>query len=560
VGRNPPEDADHEKPARKLMLHQAIYNTSGLCYSLGIRDVVLSPGSRNAPLTLSFARNEKLRSWSVPDERSAGFIGLGMAQQSGKPVAICCTSGTALLNYAPAVAEAFYRELPLIVLSADRPPELIDQRDGQTIRQFDVLKNHVKASIQMPVVTDDATALEYQQALHAAVQFAQFLPKGPVHINIPFREPFYPKTGEVFSFDTYPDASVSAPEFPVWEGSLPEGKKILVLVGQQAPNAYLNEQLQIIENEAIIIRYPLNNLDVEGAAHLDLFLRDQPELRPDVLITSGLSVLSKRLKNYLRNHPPELHWHFDPAGVKVDTYLTNPTIIRGHLADWLKANPVKGNREFVNLWKAQSNRVTQALQSLLPKSAWSESFAARAVMDSLPEGSEFHLANSMPVRFADFFGVKPGVTNWCNRGTSGIDGSTSTAVGHALLSDKLNVLFSGDVAMLYDRNAFFHHHAVPNLRIVVSNNQGGGIFRLIDGPSALPELETWFETRHQRTCEYLCAESGIDYLTARNADELAQALRHFYQPSEKPRLLEIFTDPVQNVTEFRNLTRYIHET
>ncbi|MEP5613335.1 MAG: 2-succinyl-5-enolpyruvyl-6-hydroxy-3-cyclohexene-1-carboxylic-acid synthase [Cyclobacteriaceae bacterium] len=544
------------------MLAPVVYNTSEICWAHGVRHVVLSPGSRNAPLTVSFARNDKVEKWVIPDERSAGFIALGIAQKLQQPVVLCCTSGTALLNYAPAIAEAFYREIPLIVLSADRPHEMVDQRDGQTIRQFEVLRNHVKTSMQLPIVKEVEGQEVYEQDLKSAMRLSQQLPKGPVHVNIPFREPFYPSVDQKLTFRNIPSWKVEVTEASITEFPNQKelaGKKILLLIGQSTLDVDLAKVLAKHESSVPILKSPLSNLRVQGVDHLDFFLEDQIALKPDVLITFGLSVLSKKLKNYLRVNKPSKHFHFDPSGVPVDTYATDPTIIKANFRTFLSQIDLESNTDYLKAWRKLSELTSKAIESAVPTLDFSETTAFHQVLRTLPGDVELHLGNSMPVRFAELFGTSDIQTTWCNRGTSGIDGCSSTAIGTSFVSPHLNVLLSGDVSFLYDRNAFFHNYNVVNLRVIVFNNHGGGIFRLIDGPKNLPELEKYFETRHDRTAEYICAENKIAYSMVRNSEELIENLTTFYQPSETPKLLEIFTDPTTNENVFKELKKYIHE-
>lgn len=535
------------------MLHPSIYQVSEVCHKLGIHHVVLSPGSRNAPLTISFARNEKMKKWIIPDERAAGFIALGIAQEINEPVVLCCTSGTAMLNYAPAVAEAFYREIPLVVMSADRPMELIDQRDGQTIRQFGALKNLIKNSYQLPIATDH-TQGEFLNKLVEGIIHSSELPKGPIHLNIPFKEPFYPTDNQRLEFN---NIDINIPHsVPVESEILPKAdgfKKVLVLVGQCAPNDSLSDQLNQWSDYLPVLVSPLNNLTVDGIRHTDLFIEQQSELKPDLLITSGLSVLSKKLKNFLRKCQPDEHWHFDPAGVYVDTYQTKPTVFKADLSVFLNSfDPGNPDSDFLPSWRSADRDAGNRLKRVLEVAEFSELKVMQVLLDAVPPSSNLHLGNSMPVRYADILGVRRGVATYSNRGTSGIDGVTSTALGTSLVSDKVNTLITGDLSFLYDRNAFFHNHTYPNLKIVVINNQGGGIFRLIDGPSRQPELEEYFETRHQRTAEYIALENGITYLRAKNEAELEQALKDFYSSSQAA-ILEVFTDPVINQNEYRKL-------
>lgn len=522
---------------------------------------MLSPGSRNAPLLISFSRHPGIEKIIIPDERAAGFVALGIAQQTRSPVVLTCTSGTALLNYAPAIAEAFYREIPLIVLSADRPPELIDQRDGQTIRQFGALSNHVKSSVQLPIISDHQDRKQYQDAIIENLKLAQILPQGPVHLNIPFKEPFYPSDEQSdLAFEDFPirkDAPLS--ENSIDGISISESSKIMVLLGQLDPDPELNGIVRDLAEKIPVLRFPINNIS-SGIDHVDGFIKDQKALQPDILITAGLSVLSKNLKTFLRNRKPSIHYHFDAGGVEVDTYGSSPQLLKVSALPFLKELVAsKPSPEYLEAWEKQSHKTSDAIKTFFKQNQYSEASAAHYIIGGLQKGIALHLSNSMPVRYADLFGVPKGIDVFANRGTSGIDGCTATAVGASLVSNRLNVLLTGDLAFLYDRNAFFHNHQLPNLRVVVLNNKGGGIFRLIKGPSAQPELEDYFETRHNRTAEYICKENDLEYYPTHDFDELKTAWSGFFLPSKQGKVLEIFTDPEVNQTEYKKLRNYIDE-
>ena len=529
------------------MLHPVVFNISQVCYQLGIRHAVLSPGSRNAPLLISFARNNQIGKYVIPDERSAGFIALGIAQEAKLPVVITCTSGTALLNYAPAVAEAFYREIPLIVLSADRPPGLIDQRDGQTIRQFEVLKNHVKKSIQLPIIKNGDDAQMFQKDLINCIKLSRELPAGPVHINIPFEEPFYPNENQNLIHKEINNIEETITRKSDHSKiSIPEGKRMLVLIGQQDTDNELNALVERLSVKVPVIKSPLNNLQ-NGISHVDAFIRDQKELKPDILITAGLSVLSKNLKIFLRENSPSLHYHFDPAGVAVDTFHSLPLISKQSIADFLNSTKnYRGSENYLLKWKRLEEKAKEGISSYLEEALFSETRAAHFIFNLIPAHATLHLSSSMPVRFADTFGVPKGVRTFSNRGTGGIDGCTSTALGTALVSKSLNILLTGDLAFLYDRNAFFHNYRLSNLRIVVINNRGGGIFRLIEGPSGQPELETYFETRHNKTSEYICKENKLRYYKASELSTIENQWKAFTEDSGETKVLEIFTEPEIN--------------
>ncbi|MEQ9403794.1 MAG: 2-succinyl-5-enolpyruvyl-6-hydroxy-3-cyclohexene-1-carboxylic-acid synthase [Cyclobacteriaceae bacterium] len=541
------------------MLHPTVYNTSEVCHAHGINHVVLSPGSRNAPLIISFSRNEKIKKWVIPDERSAGFVALGIAQKLKQPVVLCCTSGTALLNYAPAIAEAYYREIPLIVISADRPPELIDQRDGQTIRQFDALKNHVKSTIQLPVIRTGEDARVYTKGLTEVILESSKLPLGPVHINIPFKEPFYPAEKQKLTFinenqikPTYESFHDDAPLLDL------KGKKVLILSGQQNYNEDLSNFFTSIQEFVPILHSPLSNLRIEGIAHADLFLKNQSELQPDILLTTGMSVLSKSVKNYIKHFKPIEHYHFDPAGIKVDTYSTNPNLVQCSIQSLNRQDFSNAAIQYLKDWETHEGNARDHIANW-SFSVFSELSAVKAILGHLPGTTQLHLSNSTPVRYAELFGIGKQVEIWSNRGTSGIDGCTSTAVGNSLVDSAIHLLITGDLAFHYDRNAFFNNYDLPNLRVIVLNNLGGGIFRLIDGPSRLPELEEYFETRHDRTAKNICEENSIEYTLVDNMNDLKVTLDSFYDQSPKAKLLEIKTTPEINQKEFKAFKNGINE-
>lgn len=528
---------------------------------MGVNHAVMSPGSRNAPLTISFARNTHIQKWIIPDERAAGFVAIGIAQATKSPVVLCCTSGSALLNYAPAIAEAYYRELPIVILSADRPPELIDQRDGQTIRQYEALKNHVVGSHQTPVVDDPQSEREYQHVLVKALQQSMGTPKGPVHVNIPFREPFYPQDGQEMSFHPVEKSSeqANADESQIALPDVSSYQRVLILVGQQTPDNTLTQRLEAWSKHIPIINSPLNNLHV-GIKHVDGFVEDQQELQPDLLITAGLSVLSKKLKTFIRKHTPKRHLHCDPHQVPVDTYDSHPELLPvtlDVLLDRLSLEQIDAT--YVTRWGEFSARTATSIARYIEEAPFSETSAVYHFLRSLPVAADLHLSNSMPVRYADLMGVPHGICTYGNRGTSGIDGCTSTVAGTAMVTENLQVLLTGDLAFLYDRNAFFHNYPLPNLRVVILNNQGGGIFRLIDGPSRLPELEPYFETRHNRTAEYICAENGLEYHPVNSLASMLECLESFYEASEEAKIMEVFTTPETNQMVYKELKKNIHE-
>ena len=560
------------------MLLPALYNIVEICVQKGIKTVIISPGSRSAPLTLAFARHKRIKSFIVPDERCAAFIALGIAQTAKQTVALLCTSGSASLNYAPAIAEAYFQEVPLLILTADRPPEWIDQQDGQTIRQRNIYQNHCKASFELPVDYQHPDSVWHiNRIVNEAINLTQHGQTQPVHINIPIREPFYPEEGEEVFFDEnvriiHQIRTVTNPAQIDWQHLMEieeTCQKQLIVVGQTPMNSVLLNTLPQIERKGIF-RIPIV-ADLIGNAysfgktisHHDLILMKNDEqlkkaLQPDLLITIGKSVLSKALKEFLRKYPPRYHWHFQEFGQAPDTFRS--------LTHLLPISPEKGleyylsytrkkiqKDDYFKLWLAEELKAETFLVDFFKKQEVFGEFAAMwAIMQNLPENSFLHLANSMPVRYANYLSLAPekNIEVFANRGTSGIDGSNSTALGSAIATDKIVTLITGDMAFLYDRNAFWHNHLPENLRVVVLNNFGGGIFRLLPDSSKLPELDTFFETKQYSTAKQVAEEFGLEYVLVQNQVELHKALEKFFQVSTTPKILEIQSQSIENQSFF----------
>ncbi len=571
------------------MLIPSILNTAQICAQLGVNYFVISPGSRSAPLTLAFARHPDIATRIVSDERSAAFIGLGMAQQLRQPVGLVCTSGSAAYNYAPAVAEAYFQQGALIIFTADRPPEWIDQLDGQTIRQRGIYGQHVKASYELPVGLTEADIGYAGRMVSEAINLSREYPPGPVHINVPLREPFYPTAPEVITFDKQvktitPVASqrfLSEETIQTLVEAWSRYEKKLIIGGQDSVNADLMKEIhQMSTSQQVpIVADIVSNLHAVSCAvqHTDVLLAKQPyELAPDLLITFGRSVISKNLKLFLRKHRPAAHWHIQPTGTAADTFQsltqvihTDPTLFFRLLHRALPTSTAP-QAAYFDQWQAEEKKARHHIDSLFARTddlPTGEFQAMQTVLRHLPDEVQLHLANSMPVRYANLIGLlraqQARVEVFANRGTSGIDGSSSTAVGSALVSDCLTVLITGDMAFFYDRNAFWHQYLLPNLRIVLFNNHGGGIFRLIDGPKQQPELEAYFETKQPLTAERTAQDFGMEYhqidLTKPGTHPLLETyLTDFYgRKSSHAKLLEIVTDRYTNESVFDDYRRTI---
>lgn len=559
-----------------------------LCAQKGVRHVVICPGSRSAALTLAFARHPLIKTHVVPDERVAGFVALGMAQQLKQTVVLVCTSGSATYNFAPAVVEAYFQQIPLLVLTADRPAEWIHQYDGQTIYQREIYGKHVKASLELPAdYTHPDASWHVERIVNHAINLSITPPYSPVHINVPIREPFYPSPSDAWEYPEVKriDNEVTDAKLPVesWHQLLKKWDdydRVLIAVGQHEVDNDLIKSLHHLSSEYAIpvISDVISNCDGEEFIHyhdcllLGNNLSLAQALRPELLITVGKSFISKALKVFLRTNKSLEHWHIEINDETIDPFQTLTKKLRvsasyffQKLVEDLDFQAFRSGGEdakdekYARDWHTTNEKAKKNLHQFLNALPdFCEFTAVREVLEALPNGHVLHLANSMIVRYANYLTVK-GLAVFCNRGTSGIDGCTSTAVGAALQTEKLVFLLTGDVAFFYDRNALWHSHLPSNLRIVLFNNFGGTIFRLIDGPSKLPELEKFFETRHHTTAELFAQEFKLTYHCVRDMRTLSQILPDFVALSGGAQLIEIQTDPVLNGTvfeQFKNTMRH----
>lgn len=538
---------------------------SGL-YHQGLRHVVICPGSRNAPLIMAFARFEKIKCYSIPDERSAGFIALGMAKALKEPVAVLCTSGSALVNIYPAVLEAFYMQVPLIVISADRPLKFIDRWDGQTIHQLNVFGEHVLGSFQ---TNDDLDSSHIQSTftlVNDLYQLANGLLKGPVHLNAPLREPLYEAKNEIFIYPEAPVKKTVEKEDSEWEIGFDgerffnEYPKVLILLGaddnfDEAPNLLAISKLPyaVVCCDVISNVHAMNSFQNWDLIFSKANIEELHLLSPDLLITSGKMVLNKSLKKLLRTHPPKQHWHIEISGYTADPFFSNPQVLtierKTFFEQFLKFLP-QHTSAYYQLFTDLNAKI-----SLKPiEQDFNEIWAIQIVLKQLPEEAVIHLANSMTIRnFAMLMSsFKSKWKFFSNRGVSGIDGCTSTALGYAIQNQDLNILFTGDIAFFYDINALWNHYVPNNFKIVLMNNQGGGIFDMIDGSSGLKELNPFIKTPHQMDAQHLATHFKILYDCVENEVQLNEKLNHFLT-SKHCHLLEIKTNDQINQTIFKQL-------
>ncbi|WP_353087896.1 2-succinyl-5-enolpyruvyl-6-hydroxy-3-cyclohexene-1-carboxylic-acid synthase [Flavobacterium sp.] len=521
----------------------------------GIQHIVISPGSRNAPLTLGFTLQPFITCYSIADERSAAFFALGLAQQLQKPVAVVCTSGSAVLNYYPAVAEAFYSQIPLIVVSADRPPSKIDIGDGQTIRQSNVLSQHTVFNANLT----EMASVENDRLIYESIE-ASIAQKGPVHLNVPFEEPLYERVPELTV--TVSSPPIKNKEVEVQESYVPfveqwnKAQRKLVLVGVNAPHSIATELLQQLMRDpsVLVMTETTSNLHHSDCIDsIDTLITpfESPEkefFQPEILLTFGGMVVSKRIKALLRNHAPQAHWHIDPLraydtyGCLTHHFKTTPSQWLGTFLPQTQAVTSSYRDTFLALRNHRRHKASEYLADL----PFCDLKVFEKLLPHIPPHTHLQVSNSSAIRYAQLFATDTRVEVFCNRGTSGIDGSTSTAIGAAVASGVPTTLITGDISFLYDSNALWNAYIPKTFTLIVINNGGGGIFRILPGHEETPTFTTFFETSHCFTAQHLATMYGLDYHSASSESTLEAALATIFGERDRPQLLEIFTPTQQN--------------
>ena len=526
------------------------------CIRNGMTHVVCSPGSRNASLVIAIDEHPALETIVVHDERSAAFYALGMALELKSPVGLVCTSGSALLNYYPAVAEAFYQCIPIVIMSADRPSEWVNHGDGQTIVQDAVYSNHIRyqTSISKELDTVSINA-EVKHAFDAGLKSW----KGPIHFNLPLEEPLYGKREVEWTKEDLVEHSTGS---SILEDSLKsELKEIwansprkMILIGQHDKDLALKNGLFDLCNDmsiAVLVESTSNLTHQRWVHCIDRTLggisdEEIEKFQPDLLITFGGAIISKRIKQFLRKSPVKAHWKVGHDFPEMNTYRKLTHAIEMNPSDFvqelLSMNLGQNASNFGSTWKQRDFLNQEKLPAFFETIPYSDMAVFETLLDYIPENAHLHMANSSVVRYCQLYDPIPSLRYFANRGTSGIDGSSSTACGVAFSSPTVcNVLITGDVSFFYDSNAFWNSQLPSNLRVFLINNGGGGIFRIIPGPRESDQLERYFEAHHDRKAEFICKAHDVNYVSASSLEEIEGQMEAFFEESDRPKLMEIFT-------------------
>lgn len=542
-----------------------------LCLAKGVEHIVLSPGSRNAPLTIGFTNHPSFKNYSIVDERCAAFFALGMAQHLGKPVAVVCTSGSALLNYYPAVAEAFYSDIPLVVISADRPEHLIEIGDGQTILQENVYENHILYSGNCIEGEDFQVHNEtvINTALNTAIELS-----GSVHINVPFSEPLYnlvdiPSVrpqhvpARISNNSDFNQAEIFQEFKSLWNNST----KKMILVGVLKPERIEQQYLDFISKDEsiIVLTETTSNLHNDNfISAIDQLIdplneNQRKELEPQVLLTFGGMIISKKVKLYLRNCKNTVHYHVDTKKA-YDTFFkleehfkcTVNTFFK-HLESGNQSVNSVYQKQWLDLKQSRSVKHTNFVKDV----RYSDFAVYNHIFNQLKGQLSLQISNSAVIRYAQLFENNEYLQTFCNRGTSGIDGNLSTAIGASVHNALPTIHLTGDLSFLYDSNGLWNNNIPSNFKIIVINNSGGGIFRILPKAKSMEHFETFFETKHQLNASHLCKMHQLKYFEAQSMKELEIQLPIFLNQINQPGLLEIFTPPEVNDIVLQEYFKFI---
>ena len=542
---------------------------SDLFAQLGGEFVVISPGSRNAPLIKCFQSFDSIQCVSIVDERSAAFFALGISLATKKPVALVCTSGTALLNYSPAIAEAYYLGVPLIVISADRPGIRIDKGEGQSIRQQNVYQNFQKGFLN--IEEEHCFEKEIVEKSKNILLNAISEKHGPVHFNLPFSEPLYEESENNSKFDNVNfDTAIIETNLKldlVYIERWNKSKRKLVLCGRLEKSNKLNQALiELSKNSDIIILFEsVSNLDSNcgiGTIDRTLSALSIKDIQPDLVVTLGEHIISKRIKEFLKRIKNLEHWHISDNDELMDTFecksLSIKTTAELFLENINYQNIQKGS-DYSNTWKTNELIGKNLHNEFLLNVPFSDLQVFDIVLNAIPNNFHLQSGNSSVIRYIQLFDYNQWKSCHANRGTSGIEGSTSTAVGFSFAAKEPTLLITGDISFLYDSNGLWNNSIRSDFRIIVINNGGGGIFRFIPGPETVPNHEEFFETTHNIDLQHIAKAFGFDFGRADNKNELIESLESFFIPSIVPKILEIRTPRKLNSEILKEYFSYIEK-
>jgi 2-succinyl-5-enolpyruvyl-6-hydroxy-3-cyclohexene-1-carboxylate synthase len=551
------------------MIHplQHIADLSEICFNHGVSFVVISPGSRNAPLIDAFSARFGEKCYSIVDERSAGYFALGLARNSKKPVVLVCTSGTAALNYGPALAEAYYQRIPLVAVTADRPARWIDQQDNQTIRQNGIYKQFIKQDFTLPeVIRDEKSLKELHALIGLALSVAVSGSWGPVHINVPLGEPLYGELPEASQKINLKRSQTGGQTTGIPDDFFSQfnlAKGICIIHGQDLPDRQQMMDIHALaeDHRVVFIAEDISNICSRSfIRNPELMLahaRKRNLVPPDLLIYSGGQLVSKKMKEFLRSYRIANTWRIGEDDYDIDTFSQQNKILRLPVCQVYRelTAHVRLSREslFKSSWQEADHHARKFFNDSVDHLPFSDLSVVYRLLNSMPQTAILELGNSSPVRYSQLVPSTDCRKVYSNRGVSGIDGCLSAAVGTSLSSGELTIAVLGDLSFVYDSNALWNKKLPDNLRIVVLNNRGGGIFSLIDGPSGKPSFEDYFLAHHPVNLQKLAEAFNLNYFCVKNNRKLTDLLPDFFGKMGRAAVLEVFTERTNNLEAFNRI-------
>ena len=570
------------------------------CLKFDFFDVVISPGSRNVPLAIGFASNKKFKCYSIVDERSAAFFALGLSQKSKKPTILICTSGSALLNYYPALAEAYYSEIPLIILSADRPEYKINIGDGQTINQSNVFEKNILYSNSLKQdcshATEEIIKSNLQKIVNDKADYSKIekLQKSiqknneeiieiafnlsinkmqPVHLNVPMEEPLY-------EFNDFPSISVkvkkkteknlSLTDLENFYKEINKASKIMILIGVSDGNILSKKSIQKINSCSSIIvmkEHTSNVFNESFISNIDRLIGPIElqsnsdsvfdELSPEIIISLGGMIISKKIKSFLRNYKPRKHFHIG-NNISKDSFYSGVEHINTTANKFFENIDLnKSDSKYFEKWNQLDYSKLDLHNRYMKVINFSDLKVFEILTNWIPKKYNIQVANSTPIRYFQLFDLKNKNMMFANRGTSGIDGSTSTAIGSSVQNDSPVLLVTGDLSFFYDVNALWNKHIPKNFRIIIINNSGGGIFKILPGYKENNLFSEFIETQHNLSARLIAKMFNFNYTRVSTKFGLNLYLRTFFKNSKKPKILEIKTSSVKSTKILKEYFRYL---
>ena len=524
-----------------------------LLKKFNVSKIVVSPGSRHNKLINTLQSDPFFKLYLVVDERSAAFFALGLIQECGETVAITCSSGTACMNYGSAIVEAYYQRLPLLVLSSDRVPELLNQCEDQMYDQASSFISCTKYHCQLPVIDTPRDEWYCNRIINEALIELTHHGRGPVHINIPFAA----HHGTAYDVKTLPDArKITVHQLPMlssdWKNiSLRlKDKKVMIIWGQSVYPLHVVEKSENAfaekYNVAVLTdkmsNCHANNAIINTTVTMSIMKGNQaPALQPDIVISIGANyIFNNEIKAYLKNGMSE-HWQVGLEDKVCDPFHTLTDIFEmpeSHFFDLLVENCFgKTENDYYLGWKEISDLPT------LPDMQYCELYAITKLMSQLPSNCDLQLANSQTIRMAHYIPIKEGIRVNCNRGVNGIDGSMSTAVGFGANSNRPLFYITGELSFFYDMNCLSIRHLSKKTRILLINNSGGAV--MYDQPrnTSTDSLPIYLAAGETKVAKGWAESLGFKYLPAHNKEEVDAGVKVLLDESiDTPVILEVFTN------------------